>query len=42
MADLIVIAYDDQFKAEEIRTKLRKRTGGEPALTSRKSVSANR
>src|SRR5262249_54297062 len=22
MADLIVIAYDDQFKAEEIRTKL--------------------
>jgi uncharacterized membrane protein len=24
MADLIVIAYDDQFKAEEIRTKLRK------------------
>jgi uncharacterized membrane protein len=24
MADLIVISYDDQFKAEEIRTKLRK------------------
>jgi uncharacterized membrane protein len=24
MTDLIVIAYDDPFKAEEIRTKLRK------------------
>jgi uncharacterized membrane protein len=24
MTDLIVIAFDDQFKAEEIRTKLRK------------------
>jgi uncharacterized membrane protein len=24
MSDLVVIAYDDQFKAEEVRTKLRK------------------